>query len=101
MDCALSSSLSGYLKASGESLALKSANKPPCLLSVGHPFKTVGSLSPSASVWRRLGASVIGSGHISRGVECQDAHGVAELPDGTLVIAVADGAGSARRSAEG
>jgi hypothetical protein len=52
-------------------------------------------------MWRILGASVIGTSHINRGSECQDAHAFLELRDGTLIVAVADGAGSASRSAEG
>lgn len=45
--------------------------------------------------WRVRAASVVGSGHLSRGRGCDDANAVEELPDGRLAIAVADGAGSA------
>jgi serine/threonine protein phosphatase PrpC len=48
-----------------------------------------------------IGASVQGTSHVSGGVPCQDAHGVRQLPTGEWLIAVADGAGSASRSAEG
>lgn len=48
--------------------------------------------------WSAVGASVTGSGHGEIG--CQDAHRVEVLPD-ALVIAVADGAGSAPLSATG
>ena len=45
--------------------------------------------------WTVAGASVAGSAHIREGLPCQDSHAYRELPDGTLLIAVADGAGSA------
>ena len=51
--------------------------------------------------WRAVGASVEGASHVARGVGCQDAHGVVTAPDGSLVVVVADGAGSAPRAAEG
>jgi len=44
-----------------------------------------------------LGASVAGASHERRGTPCQDAFAL-ERPDGALVIAVADGLGSAPRS---
>jgi hypothetical protein len=52
------------------------------------------------SDWHVVGASVTGASHQRRGVGCQDAHAVARTDFGT-VIAVADGAGSARRADEG
>jgi hypothetical protein len=45
--------------------------------------------------WRVAGASVQGSAHLSRGLPCQDAHAARGLPGGELLLAVADGAGSA------
>lgn len=58
--------------------------------------------APAApQLWRVLAASVAGSGHIERDAPCQDAHRVAVTAAGDLVIAVADGAGSASRSDEG
>lgn len=51
--------------------------------------------------WHAIAVSVAGSGHRAHGLPCQDASDVAVLPDGTLVAAVADGAGSAPRSGEG
>ncbi|MBI3422453.1 MAG: protein phosphatase 2C domain-containing protein [Acidobacteria bacterium] len=45
--------------------------------------------------WRVIGASVQGVSHIKSGQPCQDAHAWAVLPNGTLIAAVADGAGSA------
>jgi hypothetical protein len=51
--------------------------------------------------WRVAGASVVGTAHERAGIACQDAHRWAALPDGSLIIAVADGAGSAARSEEG
>jgi hypothetical protein len=52
-------------------------------------------------VWHALAASVEGSGHRARGIGCEDASSVEVLDDGTLLMAVADGAGSAPRAAEG
>ena len=53
------------------------------------------------SAWRYLAVSVMGSSHITQKLPCQDAHATAILDDGTLIVAVADGAGSAKRSDEG
>jgi len=50
--------------------------------------------------WRLLGASVTGTSHTKSGLPCQDAHAYCEVA-GCALIAVADGAGSAERSAEG
>jgi hypothetical protein len=52
-------------------------------------------------VWRAVAASVAGAGHRARGIGCEDASRVEVLADGTLLIAVADGAGSAPRADEG
>lgn len=54
-------------------------------------FNTSGELFP----WRVIAASVRGKSHEKVGQLCQDAHHWEKLPDGTLVAAVADGAGSA------
>src|SRR5438874_1519448 len=58
--------------------------------------------------WRVVGTSVPGVRHRRRGEPCQDVFRRTETADGTLVIAVADGAGSAefaevgaRRAVEG
>src|SRR6185436_9273324 len=51
-------------------------------------------------LWRLLGASVTGTSHLKSGLPCQDAHACRALPGG-VILAVADGAGSAERSAEG
>lgn len=45
--------------------------------------------------WRVVAASVRGKGHEKAGQLCQDAHYWEKLPEGVLVGAVADGAGSA------
>lgn len=52
-------------------------------------------------VWRVIGASVQGTSHQKKDVSCQDAHGYRVLPGGVVLVAVADGAGSADRSDEG
>jgi hypothetical protein len=44
---------------------------------------------------------VQGTSHQRKGVPCQDAYGYRVLPGGVVIIAVADGAGSARRSDAG
>ena len=55
----------------------------------------------TAATWRVLGASVVGTSHSKLGRGCEDDNGAARLADGTIVVVVADGAGSAPRSAEG
>ncbi|HUR49972.1 MAG TPA: PP2C family serine/threonine-protein phosphatase [Acidimicrobiales bacterium] len=55
----------------------------------------------SLSDWKVLGASVEGSGHRRDSTGCQDSHAWTLAAPDTLVAAVADGAGSARRAAEG
>lgn len=52
----------------------------------------------AAPPWRVIGRSVAGSAHVARNLPCQDALAWRELPDGRLILAVADGAGSAARS---
>jgi Protein phosphatase 2C len=52
--------------------------------------------------WRVFGASVSGAGHLRGGLPCQDAHrGEYDESTDALLLAVADGAGSRERSAEG
>jgi len=76
-------------------------------LAVDGKQSTVGSWQAAVSgqrsgvEWRVAGASVQGTSHEARAEGCQDAHAYRVLTNGTLVIAVADGAGSAPRSAEG
>lgn len=48
--------------------------------------------------WKIAGASTQGTSHLKLSTPCQDSHAYAQFPDGTLVIAVADGAGSAKHS---
>jgi hypothetical protein len=57
--------------------------------------------APRDTLWRVAGASVAGTAHERAGIGCQDAHRWAVLPNGCLLIAVADGAGSAARAEEG
>jgi Protein phosphatase 2C len=55
-------------------------------------------------VWRTIGASVIGTSHLATETRCQDhcAHATVARPDGEwLVVALADGAGSANASFHG
>lgn len=51
--------------------------------------------------WRVVGAAVQGVSHARLDLPCQDAQGYHLLPDGTLLVALADGAGSARFSEQG
>ncbi len=51
--------------------------------------------------WRVVGATVAGTSHQKLGQPCQDAAGWALGPDRCLIIAVADGAGSAKLGGEG
>jgi len=55
----------------------------------------------TTSLWHVVGASVQGTAHARQGSPCQDAHGWRGLPGGVLLLAVADGAGSAPRSLDG
>jgi hypothetical protein len=55
----------------------------------------------NAGTWRVAAASVCGSGHERAGLPCQDAHQWATVAERLLVVAVADGAGSAPMSADG
>jgi len=48
--------------------------------------------------WRAIAVSVTGTSHEKGGKPCQDAHNYQILPNGVLVAAVADGAGSATHS---
>ncbi|MEZ4621178.1 MAG: PP2C family serine/threonine-protein phosphatase [Caldilineaceae bacterium] len=52
-------------------------------------------------VWSYVGTSVVGTRHAKKKQSCQDACQIIELPTGELVIAVADGAGSALQSQQG
>src|SRR5262245_35392736 len=51
--------------------------------------------------WRVYGVSVRGTSHLATDTPCQDANRYRVLPDGTLIIAIADGAGSASHSRDG
>jgi len=58
--------------------------------------------SERARIWLVARASVQGTSHARTGQPCQDSSGVGEdPPDGILIAAVADGAGSAALSADG
>ncbi len=65
-----------------------------------HRFLSVVQVYDSIvdSPWRVIGAVVQGASHARTGQPCQDAQAYRRLPDGELLIAVADGAGSAERS---
>ena len=60
---------------------------------------TFGNPSPniemSLCLWKVVAASVRGTSHERTGQPCQDAHYRDILPEGVLVVAIADGAGSA------
>lgn len=52
-------------------------------------------IGDTAAGWRVTGAAVRGSSHEKNDLPCQDALGWRLLPDGALIVALADGAGSA------
>ncbi|MEB3173646.1 MAG: PP2C family serine/threonine-protein phosphatase [Cyanobacteriota bacterium] len=54
--------------------------------------------SPFASSWKAVARSVVGAGHLSQNLPCQDACLYRRQPSGLLLGAVADGAGSAAYS---
>ena len=59
-------------------------------------------LGLATGTWRAVGASVAGAGHRSRGSRCEDAFALhVDVAAGSLLVAVADGAGSAPRAARG
>jgi serine/threonine protein phosphatase PrpC len=55
-------------------------------------------LPDALSQWSIVGAAVIGTSHANRGIPCQDSFRIWCGSHGIAVIAVADGAGSARHS---
>lgn len=54
-----------------------------------------------AQSWRWVGAAVLGTAHRRAGLPCQDRFVCRAMPDGALLIVVADGAGSAAYAEEG
>ncbi len=56
---------------------------------------------PKVGAWSVKAASVTGASHRKINVHCQDAHCYLPLPNGVLVAAVADGAGTAKRAEDG
>jgi serine/threonine protein phosphatase PrpC len=56
--------------------------------------------SPSTATWRVLGASAVGTNHQHTGRNCEDAHAYRNYAD-MLLLATADGAGSASQAATG
>ncbi|MDQ4078059.1 MAG: protein phosphatase 2C domain-containing protein [Chloroflexota bacterium] len=54
-----------------------------------------------STAWRIVGASVQGTSHQRADLPCQDAYSIQVVEDETLLIAVADGAGSAPCAEEG
>ena len=68
----------------------------------GKERETEASQEEHARRWRVIRASVQGTSHARTGQPCQDSSSVGVgAPDGMLVAAVADGAGSATLSADG
>lgn len=71
------------------------------------PAKTMASETPKmempalAEAWRVTGTAVRGISHERLGMPCQDAQAFRVLPGGTLIVALADGAGSAPLSDQG
>ncbi|HVN55427.1 MAG TPA: PP2C family serine/threonine-protein phosphatase [Anaerolineaceae bacterium] len=61
------------------------------------PVETFAGPAP----WKVVSAAVAGTSHVRLGIPCQDAAGILQLPNGYLIVALADGAGSARLSEQG
>lgn len=51
--------------------------------------------------WKIVGASVVGTSHKSVNRDCEDYRGFRTLENGSIIIAIADGAGSASHASEG
>jgi len=64
-----------------------------------HPIDR--GFAKTKSAWRIIGASVTGTSHHTSQQPCQDAFQCQLLPDGGVLIVVADGAGSADKAEEG
>jgi len=61
----------------------------------------VGLLQGEGSMWRFAGARTVGLSHLKTGLPCQDYCACLSLPNDTLIAAVADGAGSAKKGEQG
>jgi hypothetical protein len=59
------------------------------------------SEAPESGGWRYVGASVIGTSHVTMGLPCQDACLVRSISADSLLLVACDGAGSAKYSQEG
>lgn len=55
----------------------------------------------TVSDWKFAGVSVCGTSHVAAGIPCQDANAGTVTRDGALIVAVADGAGSASHGGTG
>ena len=55
----------------------------------------------TAPAWHISGVSVQGTSHLEKNIPCQDTHAHQLTVSGDLLLAIADGAGSAERSQEG
>lgn len=62
------------------------------------PEEPINGFALVTPEWAAVGASVIGSGHISSGLPCQDNNGYCDLGNGWGISVVSDGAGSAKHS---
>ncbi len=63
--------------------------------------QTTVQVTTAPRSWQVVGAVVRGVSHERMGMPCQDAQDYQILPDGTLLVALADGAGSASFSDQG
>lgn len=73
---------------------------PEHLLTETQPTASSTPITAETLPWRVVGASAIGTGHVKTGLPCQDAFAYQQT-ENSLMIAVADGAGSAALSHEG
>ncbi|MDR1348072.1 MAG: protein phosphatase 2C domain-containing protein [Prevotellaceae bacterium] len=62
------------------------------------PTKPIDAFAADKDEWIVVGASVIGNGHISQKLPCQDSHKYEYLGEGWGIAVTSDGAGSAQNS---
>lgn len=85
-----------------EPIGATGQNQPDDALETATMLVSVAAESPqSPPCWRLLGASVQGPLHVKKNIPCQDACSFAMLPHDSVLLAVADGLGSADASDAG
>jgi hypothetical protein len=77
---------------------LQSVPVPPVTPPTPIPTKPIDAFAADKDEWIVVGASVIGNGHISQKLPCQDSHKYEYLGEGWGIAVTSDGAGSAQNS---